>query len=118
MNNKRLGMAFENRVVDMFKYRGYWVHYLSPDNSGSQPFDLIAAKDGLALAADCKTSSSHLFRMERLEWNQIFAFDKWMKCGNLTPYIIVGYKDHIVMVPYSELKEKGVVDLDEILCRK
>lgn len=112
MNNKKLGMAFEREVVSKLSDAGYWVHFLSPDNRGAQPFDIIAVKNGLALAADCKTSSDRIFRLERLEWNQKLAFDKWLDCGNLEPMIFVKHKGRIISVPYSKLLSEGKVDLN------
>lgn len=111
MNNKQLGTAFEHEVCQVLKEKGWWVHFLSPDNSGAQPFDIIAVKDGMALAIDAKTSNTHRFSIDRLEDNQIMAFEKWMRCGNYMPQIAVKYEDRIIWITYYELKKNGVVDL-------
>lgn len=111
MNNKRLGMKFEQDVCKLLNEKGWWVHFISPDASGAQPFDIIAVKDGLALAIDCKTSSRKTFPISRLEDNQIFAFEKWIACGNEMPQVWVLYENEIYAVPYNELKEKGTVEL-------
>jgi len=113
MNNKKLGTAFEKRMVDYLSQRGYWVHFISPDNRGSQPFDIIAVKDGLALALDCKTCKDKIFRISRLEENQIMAFEKWLTCGNANPFIAVEHDDRIIMIDYCELKQKGKIDLEK-----
>lgn len=112
MNNKKLGTDFEHEMVERLKSVGFWVHFISPDHSGAQPFDLIFAKDSTACVADCKTSKDHIFRLERLEWNQQLAFEKWMNCGNQDPVIFVKYNDTIKIVRYSILKRVGKVDLD------
>ena len=114
MNNKKLGTEFERKVCRILSNDNWWVHFISPDNRGAQPFDIIAVKNGLALAADCKTSASRWFSINRLEDNQIMAFEKWIACGNLEPKIIVGYKGQIILVGYKDLKEKGKVDLEEL----
>lgn len=114
MNNKKLGTAFEREMVELLSKNGYWVHFISPDNRGAQPFDLIAVKDGIALAADCKTCEDHIFRLSRLEWNQVLAFQKWIDCKNSTPVIFVKHDDKIYMLSYAELMTEGKVDLDEI----
>ena len=113
MNNKKLGMAFERRMVDDLSDRGYWVHFITPDNRGAQPFDIIAVKDGLAVAMDCKTCKDKIFRISRLEDNQIMAFDHWLKCGNANPFIAVEHDDRIIMIDYCELKKKGKIDLEK-----
>ena len=114
MNNKKLGTKFEREMVEILKSRGYWVHFLSPDSTGAQPFDLIFAQDGIACVADCKTSKDHIFRITRLEWNQRMAFEVWKKKGNLDPVIFVKYNGKIKMVMYSILKTNGKVDLDAL----
>ena len=50
MNNKIIGTAFEKEMCELLANRGYWVHFITPDNRGAQPFDIIAVKDGKAFA--------------------------------------------------------------------
>ena len=114
MNNKRLGTAFEKRVVRNLTQSGFWVHFIAPDTRGAQPFDIIMAKNGIASVADCKTSKDHIFRISRLEENQKMAFEKWIACGNTEPMIFVEYKGEIKIIMYSTLKKDGRVDLDAI----
>ena len=111
MNNKQLGTEFEREVCQVLMDNGWWVHFLSPDNSGAQPFDIIAVKDGLAIAVDAKTSSTHRFSIDRLEENQKLAFEKWLRCGNSMPQIAVKYDRHMIWITYHELKKRKVVDL-------
>ena len=115
MNNKKLGTAFERRVVEYFKEWGYWVHFISPDARGAQPFDVIIAKDGKTHVMDCKTSADHNFRISRLEWNQQMAFERWQSCGNSPAWIIIEYKNSIYMVTYDDLKTKKSIDLDKLI---
>ena len=113
MNNKKLGTAFERRVCELLEADGYWVHFLSPDSRGAQPFDIIAVKNGVAVAIDCKTLSPResYFRLERVEYNQRFAFDLWLKCGNTMPLIYIEHGDEIKFVPWNKLKKQGKVKL-------
>lgn len=111
MNNKRLGARFEREMCEKMSKAGYWVHFISPDRSGAQPFDIIGTRYGIAFAIDCKTSSKRLFPLTRLEDNQIMAFEKWMECGNSVPCVAVKFEDHIYLVPYTDLKNKKIVDL-------
>lgn len=111
MNNKKIGTAFEREVCELLKDCGYWVHFISPDNRGAQPFDIIAAKDGVAIAIDCKTCVANNFGLGRLEDNQIMAFEWWLKCGNTMPLVYVKHEGKITIIRYDVLKEKGSIKL-------
>lgn len=111
MNNKRLGMAFEKEMAQRLADAGFWVHFLQPAPDGSQPFDLIFVKNGVAMVADCKTCASHIFGIDRLEDNQIMAFEKWIKCGNLMPLIFVKHNGVVYNIWYRDLKEQKRIDL-------
>ena len=114
MNNKQIGTDFENAMVDLLAKQGYWVHFISPDKRGAQPFDIIAVKHGYAVAIDCKTCKDHIFRLGRLEENQILAFEKWIACGNEAAYLAVEHGDKIYMIQYQQLREEGSIDLDKM----
>lgn len=111
MNNKRRGTAFEKEVVNLLKFQGWWVHFISPDATGAQPFDIIAVKDSMTVAIDCKTSVKKIFNINRLEDNQIYAFEKWMACGNTIPLLFVKFDGQISTVPYTDLKDRKKVNL-------
>ena len=114
MNNKNLGTAFERRIVQKLTEAGCWVHFIAPDSRGAQPFDIIAAKDGICIVGDCKTCKDHIFRISRLEENQKMAFEKWLACGNPDPLIFVEYQGQIKTIQYSDLKKEGKIDLDVV----
>ena len=97
----------------MLNHDGWWVHFIEPKQSGAQPFDIIAVRHGRAVAIDCKTCAKNTFSIDRLEDNQIFAFDKWKACGNSDPYVIVAHDDDIYVIPYSYLKENKTMKLEE-----
>ena len=86
-NNKQIGAEFEREMCQYLKRKGYWVHFLFPDATGAQPFDIIAVKDGISVVMDCKTAVKPIFPISRLEDNQRMAFEFWLKCGNNMPYI-------------------------------
>ena len=111
MNNKKLGTKWEQEVCKILADNGYWVHFIVPDSRGAQPFDIIAVKNGKAKAIDCKTSVRAVFPFSRLEDNQVFAFEKWLACGNAMPEIWVKYNGKVYVLCYAELKEKGKVNL-------
>lgn len=113
MNNKKLGSKFEKEFCALLASHGYWVHFISPDARGAQPFDVIAVKAGQALAIDCKTSAVKRFPFSRLEDNQIAAFERWLRCGNEEPMIAVKYREKIYIIKYLLLKQKQYIDLEE-----
>ena len=114
MNNKRIGTEFEREFCRLLASEGWWVHFITPAATGAQPFDVIAVRDGCAMAYDCKTSAKKAFSLTRLEENQKMAFEKWIRCGNAEPQIAVKYQDHIYLIGYITLKERGSVNIDEM----
>lgn len=113
MNNKELGNKFEDFMCDYLKQQGWWAHFISPDRRGAQPFDIIAVKDGVPVAIDCKTSEDHIFRLGRLEDNQKTAFDLWLKRGNIHAFIAVYHENHVYFIDYEGLKEQKRIDLND-----
>ena len=115
MNNKKIGNEFEEEFCEMLRKRGFWVHFIVPDKRGAQPFDVLAVRRNIPYAFDCKTSSKKYFKMNRLEDNQIMAFEKWLSVGNGTPFIAVKYKEEVYLIPYVEFRDvhDGKVDLEK-----
>ena len=113
MNNKQIGTEFEKEFCKLLNKAGYWVHFITPRQDGSQPFDIIAARFGFAYAFDCKTSVKKIFPISRLEDNQILAFDKWVRSQNHNAYIAVKRNDEIFIVPYLILRERKKVVLED-----
>lgn len=105
MNNKKIGNAFEAEVCNRLAAAGYWVHFIVPDARGAQPFDIIAVRNGEALAIDCKTCVADWFNISRLEDNQIMAFERWLECGNAMPIVMIKHDNNIYAVPYDYLRE-------------
>ena len=114
MNNKKLGTAFEQKICKMLNRDGWWVHFIEPKQSGAQPFDIVAVRNRRAIAIDCKTCVNAKFSIDRLEDNQIYAFEKWLRCGNEMPYIAVEHEDDVYMIPYGYLRDKQSVKLKEL----
>lgn len=112
MNNKEIGTQFERELCDELAKRGFWTHFINPDNSGAQPFDIIAVKNGRAYAIDCKTCEANRFNIKRLEDNQVFAFGRWIECGNINPLIAVKHDDKIIWIDYVALLINRSILLD------
>lgn len=71
---------FENYVAMVLREHGYWAHRIAPDESGQQPFDIIAMKEDVACAYDAKVlSRGYRFPMDRIEDNQLNAFELFHK---------------------------------------
>ena len=114
MNNKKLGNWFEMKMCELLSNNGYWVHFISPDARGAQPFDIIAVKNNHALAIDCKTCVANSFNISRLEDNQVMAFERWLKCGNENPLIAILHDNSIYLLDYIELKLKKNVRIKDL----
>lgn len=116
--NKQIGTAFEREMCELLAHDGYWVHFIVPDARGAQPFDIIAVKNGKAIAMDCKTCVANTFNISRLEENQKMAFDRWLKCGNEEPKIAVKHDGKIYIIEYSRIiKEKSIKLANESVYR-
>jgi len=113
MNNKQLGNEFEKEIVKLLAGMGYWVHFMTPSANGSQPFDIIAVKNDHVICGDCKTCKKPIFSAKRLEYNQIYAFEKWIKKGNSDPIIFVKHEGKIYFISYERLMKEGEIDLRE-----
>lgn len=116
MNNKKLGTEFEREVVRLLSQQGYWVHFINPNESGSQPFDIIASKDDKPIVLDCKTSAVKTFRIDRLEENQILAMERWFERGNNKAFVYIKYNEKVYAIPYLMLKGLGKIDLERNEC--
>ena len=69
------GREFEEFCVKKLHKEGYWVHRIHPDESGQQPFDIIAVRGNKVCAYDAKMlESGKRFPLNRIEDNQLNAF--------------------------------------------
>lgn len=110
-SNKKLGNDFEKEFAQILADEGYWVTMLTPKTHiGSQPADLIAVKDDMAILVDCKTCNNYLFPISRIEQNQIEASKKFFSCGNTQYYIAIKYKQDIYLIPICTINflEKSI----------
>lgn len=111
MNNKKRGTEFEQDFCKLLKRCGYWVHFMNPSASGSQPCDIIACRDNVPFLIDCKTSVDKIFRINRLEENQRLAFYKFQKAGNHNCFVAVKYREQVYMLDYVLLKKFNKLEL-------
>lgn len=115
-SNKKKGTAYEEEVVKLLSHDGYWSHRIEEDKRGAQPFDVIAVKNKIAYAIDCKTLDTkvHIFYMDRMEENQISAFNKWIECGNTNPLVFVKWRGDITyVIDFVTLQAQGKFDMNQ-----
>ena len=117
MNNKIIGNKFENNLSLILADLGYWVSMFTPKNySNSQPADMIAVRDDVALLIDAKTlnNKNGLFPLSRIEENQIFAAKKFFECGNNWYNFSILWNDTIYMIPFDTIDfSQKSIDLKE-----
>lgn len=129
MSNKSSGSAFEHDLAQYMSRRGWWAHIFQ-DNRNGQPFDIVLARDGRTQVGDCKVCEDDVFRLSRMEPNQISAMTYWVECGNEDPwyFILLEMSDLVVSIRFSDLmkaRKAGVKSLNadqmqemgELLCR-
>ena len=79
--NRKVGNSFEKDLCRSLSAYGFWCHNLA-QNSQGQPFDVIAARNGMSHPIDCKDCSKNIFKTERIEENQFSAMTLWKETGN------------------------------------
>lgn len=79
--NRKVGNEFEKDLCRSLAESGFWCHNLA-QNSQGQPFDVIAARNGVSYPIDCKDCSKNIFKLERIEENQASAMCLWKETGN------------------------------------
>ena len=79
--NRKVGNSFEKELCRSLSAYGFWCHNLA-QNSQGQPFDVIAARNGMSYPIDCKVCAKNIFKMERIEENQFSAMTLWKETGN------------------------------------
>lgn len=80
-SNRKIGNRFEKELCEKLYLYGFWCHNLAQNKQG-QPFDVIAARNGVAYPIDCKDCSNDRFELSRIEENQANAMRLWKRTGN------------------------------------
>ena len=113
VHNKVLGNNFEKEMAQILKDKGFWVHLITPARyTGSQPADIIAVKDNKTILIDCKTCSTNLFPLSRVEQNQRLAYKRFKECGNTEYFLAIKYDEKIYLVPLEVIDfDKKYIDL-------
>lgn len=108
---KKIGNAFEQSFARLLANNGFWVMRI-PDDRQGQPFDIIAAKDGVSYAFECKTCQNGRFGLRRVEVNQRYAIKSYMDSGNSHAYFSFLYNNKIYIAKAKEvLDAKKTIDI-------
>ena len=107
--NRKVGNSFEKDLCRSLSAYGFWCHNLA-QNSQGQPFDVIAARNGVSYPIDCKDCSKNIFKMERIEENQFSAMTLWSDTGNGEGWFALRLSNGAVyMVSFSNMEANALV---------
>lgn len=110
-NNQHRGKDLEKRFMEFLSRNGFWVHFMHPAPDGSQPFDIIACKDGIVYAFDCKTlDGKERFPVDRAEDNQRMAFNLMNRKRNYLTYFVIEVERNIVVFVHSKQIDMAMAD--------
>lgn len=102
-NNRKVGNRFEKELCEKLYLHGFWCHNLAQNKQG-QPFDVIAARNGVAYPIDCKNCSNDIFELSRIEENQAHAMWLWKQMGNGECWFALKLSNGLIfMLPYTVL---------------
>ena len=105
MNNKSIGTRFERQACEYLRQNGWWVHFLSPNQWGAQPFDIIAIRGGKTYALDCKTCKTKTFLLSRVEDNQFLSFSALTRDSNAECGFLISHDDKIYYINFSYINK-------------
>ncbi|MHC1750710.1 MAG: hypothetical protein AB9856_20755 [Cellulosilyticaceae bacterium] len=104
VSNKKKGSGFEEEFAQLLSENRFWAHVIAPNpKDGSQPFDVVAAKNESMYAFDCKTVEGDRFPLNRIEENQEKAFQRLGQCGSYKNYFAFKVKENVYLCEASAL---------------
>lgn len=115
-NNRTQGNAFEQRLCLSLSAYGFWAHNLAQNKQG-QPFDVMASRNGRTHPIDCKVCEKDVFKLYRMEENQISAMTLWRETGNGEGWFALEMSNSAVYFLrfyfLMELLDQGIASLSE-----
>lgn len=106
--NRKVGNSFEKDLCLSLAAYGFWTHRMT-QNSQGQPFDVIAARNGMSYPIDCKDCSKNIFKMERIEENQFSAMTFWKDTGNGEGWFALRLSNGaIYMISFSNMEANAL----------
>lgn len=110
------GSNFEESFAETLSRNGFWCTVIPKKRDGSQPFDIVAGKNGKLYTFDCKTSKSTKFQLSRIEDNQERAFGRLAIHGCYNNYFAISVDNAGVYIIEAEflidLKNSGEKYID------
>lgn len=99
---KVAGRAFETELTENLLTHSFWAMMLT-STFGGQPFDIIAQKNNVGYAIECKElMSGERFNPRRIEDNQRFAMSLWKESGGAESWFMFRLKDGSVYAVHSD----------------
>ncbi|WP_317366361.1 Holliday junction resolvase RecU [uncultured Tyzzerella sp.] len=109
MNNKLIGNDFEKEFALYLQDKGMFVYNL-PNKYTGQPFDIIAVKEYIFFAFECKHCKGNVFSLSRVEDNQMQALRKLEKAKSNNYFFVFKFNDEIKFCEASYIKDKLKTD--------
>ena len=111
MSNKKIGDDFEREFCEILSGHGFWVHNFAQNQDG-QP------ADNMPYIIDCKVCEKGIFKLSRIEENQILSMQHWLDTGNSDTWFALKVGDDILMISYRQAmyakKRQSVLNTGEI----
>lgn len=100
------GAEFESLLCSILKDHGYWALNIPKNQSGAQPFDVVALRNKHICGIDCKVCSDKTgyFSFSRIEDNQWLAFEMFNARVTGTVGIAIFHDWKIYFYEHAELK--------------
>lgn len=116
-SNKKIGNDFEREFCKILSGHGFWVHNFAQNQDG-QPADVIAVKNNMPYLIDCKVCEKGIFKLSRIEENQILSMQHWLDTGNTDAWFALKVGDDILMISYRRVmyakERQSILNTDEI----
>ena len=117
MSNKKIGNDFEREFCEILSENGFWVHNFAQNQDG-QPADVIAVKHDTPYIIDCKVCEKDVFKLSRIEENQILSMQHWLNTRNSDAWFALKVNDDILMITYRQVmyakERQSTLNIDEI----
>ena len=99
------GRKFEEELCDYFSSQGYYVIYNEKGITGAQPCDIVIIKNNIAILVEAKNldNKSGIFNLDRIEQNQVLAYNKFRSCKNTNFILAIKWKNNIWLIDFGLL---------------
>lgn len=98
------GTEFETAFTQWLFDKGFWALNIPRNRFGAQPFDIIAIKENVVWAMDCKTCAEKRLDLRRVEANQYTAFDIMQERTRARCSFVCLHGDTVYEIPFDYVK--------------